>query len=487
MAKQRTDNNADPTPEEGTQETVAALAAAPSHGQLREWHDQRRKEFTDARSEYDAAEKADKLDDPELLSKQRAHMAAIEDLDAKLSNGLMLMELHRVEDAGADLARRMASAGERLGAAAGADFGGPGLSQRALAVDPSADGPGRAAADLSTPSWYDEISRGVWDGEELSKYSGSDEHRETLAQQVHDGPRGGYQVPTLHVRGLHRVYPYYRLEGLVRSIFVMDYSDVDLDAITGFAMQPAVYLAPGAEAPQRDYKEDRRLLTPIRQTALNIMDRPMNRLSGYVAQVEEEIGLQFMRSTEACLVRGPAANHAYGGSANLGPAGIFTTAPGGLPASRDKAGNNGNNGVGDVEDEAWIDARQHLKSEARMSPALRWVFHRTTMGAVMNLKGSDGHRLFRDALRVGEPDTLVGVPIVESEEAPTDYTAGKRIAVIGDFRNYVLIHWMDGAVIAFDASQHFATKGQTGTVYERYNHGAVMTSDAFACVTMGPA
>ena len=439
------------------------LAAAPSHTTLREWFQQRMQLFADARAHWDEADTGGTLNEAQVLAKQETILDEVAELDKKIHHGLGLLELAKVETDGERFSQRI----ENLGTS-GPEPAGPGILT-----------PSPADETLTRPDWYlDLVTGNGANSPKVAEFAASEEY-ETFAQQVHDGPKGGFQVPTLKVQGLHRAYPAYMLEGLCRNIFVADYSDVHLNAIVGFAMDKAAYLLPGQEAPKRDYKTERRLLTPIRQTAQNIMDRPMNRLDGYAMEVETEMGLQFVRSTEGAIMNGPDNDE------QRAPAGVFTTEQLGLPNTRFVSGDNT---ATELKSDAWNDCKLHLKSESRKSPSLRWVMHRSCIARVMNLKDADGRRIFMDALKMGEPDMLVGVGIVESEEAPdvsAALTTGQKLAVLGDWRHYVLVHWLNGMVMAFDATQHYTTKGQTGTVFERYNDGGVMTSDGFSGVRMG--
>jgi len=69
----------------------------------------------------------------------------------------------------------------------------------------------------------------------------------------------------------------------------------------------------------------------------------------------------------------------------------------------------------------------------RYLPNARWVTRREVIAATRKLKGSDNNYLWQPGLQAGQPDRLLGYPIVLAEDLPALSTNGLSMA-FGDFR-----------------------------------------------------
>lgn len=67
-----------------------------------------------------------------------------------------------------------------------------------------------------------------------------------------------------------------------------------------------------------------------------------------------------------------------------------------------------------------------------------FVFNRGTQAAIRKMKDIDGNYLWQPAVAAGEPATLMGYPVVESEDMPSIATGNYAIA-FGDFRRGYLV------------------------------------------------
>ena len=417
--------------------------------QIRDWFAERTKVIGELRAEHDKAAAADtpveKL--AEIEAAQEKRRARFFSLGDQIAAGLQELEVASLEASQGGFADRMG----RLNAAS--EDPGPGSMRPPHQT-------------LTRPAWYDALCR---------RQPVADVDREEFAQSVSDGPSGGWTVPTIVADGISRVYPVWALEAMCRHITLNGFAAISLRVVLGYAMEKAPYLASGEKAPQRDHETDRRMLEPVRQAAQCTYDRPLaDTMVNFVGQLEEEAGLQFYRGTEEALLLGGDVP---------GPAGVFTTSEDGLPTSRDVSGNNE---ATRIQDEAWWDAKFHLKASARNSPKLAWVMNRAIIAKVMTMKDSSGQNIFHPVsmMKDGETDRLVGVRIIEAEDAPSTVKAGLYIACIGDWNQYAMIYWGGGMPIALDVSQVFAGEGRVGTIFERWNNGMVINSDAFARVKM---
>lgn len=81
-----------------------------------------------------------------------------------------------------------------------------------------------------------------------------------------------------------------------------------------------------------------------------------------------------------------------------------------------------------------------------------WLMRRTTVGTVRKLKDNDGQYLWQPALQVGQPDSLLGRPIVSDPNVPACATNATSIA-FGDFSTYKI---RDAGSLRFERSDDFA-------------------------------
>lgn len=65
--------------------------------------------------------------------------------------------------------------------------------------------------------------------------------------------------------------------------------------------------------------------------------------------------------------------------------------------------------------------------------AATWTMNKSTLGTVMRFKDADGNYLWRPGLQAGQPDLLIGYPIVEAEAMP-DVASNTFPVAFGDFR-----------------------------------------------------
>lgn len=68
----------------------------------------------------------------------------------------------------------------------------------------------------------------------------------------------------------------------------------------------------------------------------------------------------------------------------------------------------------------------------RSRPSTRWMLSDTTIGIVRKLKDTTNQYLWRPGLEAGEPDRLMGVPVITNNSMPAA-TTGLKSIVIGDF------------------------------------------------------
>lgn len=117
--------------------------------------------------------------------------------------------------------------------------------------------------------------------------------------------------------------------------------------------------------------------------------------------------------------------------------------------------------------------------------ASNWIFHRDVMKEVAKLKDNQGQYIWRESVRDGEPDRVLGRPVRMSEYAPNTLTAGNYIGMLGDFSHYWIL---DSLVMQMQRlAELYAEKNQVGFIGRYEGDGAPVLEEAFARVRLAAA
>jgi len=146
-----------------------------------------------------------------------------------------------------------------------------------------------------------------------------------------------------------------------------------------------------------------------------------------------EIAMEFARAEGAAFVNGSGVNRPLGFLASPTSAMGDTSRPFGTiqyVGSGDAAGFDPN------PDAKLIDLVHTMKSGHRQGAS--WVMNSATLAVVRKLKTSDGALLWQPGLVEGQPDRLLGYPVVEAEDMP-DIAAGSFPIAFGNFKAGYLI------------------------------------------------
>ena len=146
-----------------------------------------------------------------------------------------------------------------------------------------------------------------------------------------------------------------------------------------------------------------------------------------------EIAMEFARAEGAAFVHGTGVNQPSG----------FLNAPVSTLVDGDRAfGTMQYLGSGDADgfdvnpDAKLIDLVHTLKSGHRQGAS--FVMNSATLAEVRKLKTADGAFLWQPGLVEGQPDRLLGYPVIEAEDMP-DIAAGSFPIAFGNFRHGYLI------------------------------------------------
>lgn len=104
----------------------------------------------------------------------------------------------------------------------------------------------------------------------------------------------------------------------------------------------------------------------------------------------------------------------------------------------------------------------------------RWMFHDSTLQAIMKLKDSNGRPLwmpFQNPLAAGVPDTILGKPYVINNDVAQMATSAKSV-LFGDFSNYFIRNVMD--VQLFRVVDKYIEQGEVGFVAFKRQDGRLI-------------
>jgi HK97 family phage major capsid protein len=146
-----------------------------------------------------------------------------------------------------------------------------------------------------------------------------------------------------------------------------------------------------------------------------------------------EIAAEFARAEGSAFVKGTGTNQPEG----------FLTAAKATTADATRAfgtlqyvGSGNATGLGTAPDIKLIDLVHMLKAGYRQGAA--FVMNSATLASIRKLKTVDGAFLWQPGLVEGQPDRLLGYPVVEAEDMP-DVAAGTFPIAFGNFRSGYLI------------------------------------------------
>ncbi|MEO0462324.1 MAG: phage major capsid protein [Pseudomonadota bacterium] len=149
--------------------------------------------------------------------------------------------------------------------------------------------------------------------------------------------------------------------------------------------------------------------------------------------IASEIATEFARAEGAAFVAGTGTNQPSG----------FTTAPSSVAEDATRTfgtlqyiGSGDAAGFDSAPEAKLIDLIHSLKAGHRQGAS--FVMNSATLGMVRKLKTSDGAFLWQPGLVEGQPDRLLGYPVVEAEDMP-DVTTGEFPIAFGNFRHGYLI------------------------------------------------
>lgn len=157
-----------------------------------------------------------------------------------------------------------------------------------------------------------------------------------------------------------------------------------------------------------------------------------------------EIAMEFARAEGAAFVNGSGVNQPRG----------FLAAPTSLAGDATRpfgtlqyVASNDAIGLGPVMELVLIELVHTMKAGHRQGAS--WVMNSATLAEVRKLKTADGAFLWQPGLVEGQPDRLLGYPVVEAEDMP-DIAAGAFPIAFGNFKAGYLIAERNATTILRD-------------------------------------
>ncbi|MGR3494079.1 phage major capsid protein [Citreimonas sp.] len=110
-----------------------------------------------------------------------------------------------------------------------------------------------------------------------------------------------------------------------------------------------------------------------------------------------------------------------------------------------------------------------------------WMMNGTTLGVIRTLKDADGRHLWQPSFQAGQPETILGRPVVEAVDMP-DVASGAFPILFGDFSAYRIVDRLAMSILSDPYTQ--ARKGVTRMHATRRVGGRVLQAARFRKLKM---
>lgn len=215
----------------------------------------------------------------------------------------------------------------------------------------------------------------------------------------------------------------------------------------------------------------KRALYPQKPIAklVKISNELLQRLPGIEAFVRSRLQYKFAVTHEKAFMTGTGFGQ---------PLGLFTASADGIPTARDVSTDNQ---ATFPTFDGLINAKYALKGQYWNKAD--WIFHRDCLKILAKLTNGEGQYIWRESVRAGEPDMLLGRPVYMSEYAPNTFTTGLYVGILGDFSNYWIADALDMTIQRL--VELYAATNQTGLIGRMSSDGMPVLAEAFVRVKLG--
>ena len=214
----------------------------------------------------------------------------------------------------------------------------------------------------------------------------------------------------------------------------------------------------------------KRALYPQKPIAkrIKISNELLQRLPGIEAFVRSRLEYKFSITHEKAFMTGSGSGQ---------PLGLFTASNSGISTARDVS--TGNTITFPTFD-GLTEAKYTLKGQ--YWNRADWMFHRDCLKVLAKIKDGDGQYIWRESVRAGEPDTLLGRPVQMSEYVPNTLTTGLYVGILGDFSYYWIADALDMTIQRL--VELYAETNQTGLIGRMSSDGMPVLEEAFVRVKL---
>lgn len=159
------------------------------------------------------------------------------------------------------------------------------------------------------------------------------------------------------------------------------------------------------------------------------------------------------------------------------PLGVFTASDYGIGTGQDVSTGNTTTSI---TFDGLISAQMNLKPQYRQNA--EWLFHTDAITQIRKLKDGEGQYIWQPGGQMGEPDMILGRPVMESQYAPNTFTTGLYVGIIADWRHYWIADALSFEVQRLD--ELYAANNQVGFVVRSECDGMPVLAEAFTRVTL---
>jgi HK97 family phage major capsid protein len=207
----------------------------------------------------------------------------------------------------------------------------------------------------------------------------------------------------------------------------------------------------------------KRQLTPHPMAKrVKVSEKLMRMASGAEQIVQDRIAYKCSITEEKGFIVGSGAGQ---------PLGVFTASVDGVPTSRDFTCGT----TTAITSAGLITMKYALRAPYRRKA--QWLFHRDGIKQIALLTDTTNVPIWLPSLREGQPDTLLGHPVAESEYAPNTFTTGLYVGMFADFSNYVIADALDIRIVRLN--ELYAETGQVGFIARKETDGQPALAEGF--------
>ncbi len=198
----------------------------------------------------------------------------------------------------------------------------------------------------------------------------------------------------------------------------------------------------------------------ISKTLIRNSTRPIEQI------VQQRLGVRYGAALEKGYMTGSGARQ---------PLGVFTASDSGIGTDRDVTYTVTTD---KTKADSLLDFVYHLKSQYRRSSKTRMISSRAFIKSVRKLRDANDQFIWTPGLGTVQPETILEIPVIDSEYAPSTISSGNYLAVAGDFQFYYILDSLNFQIQVL--TELYAETNQNGYIGRYEGDGAPVLGEAFA-------